>query len=134
MPVNRFGHIQTPQQEDNEESEQQYTDIKQKMDLRNKSFDTRPFDAQNIEVNPNRVLKSDPKAQIIKKHRVIILGQEKVGKTCLFLRYMYFDKSKGINIKQTPQKDGHIFTKKIKGKQFLHEYEIWDFLNKNELD
>ena len=47
---------------------------------------------------------------------------------------MYFDKSKGIQIKQTPGKDGHIFTKRIIGKQFVHEYEIWDFLSSDELE
>lgn len=46
---------------------------------------------------------------------------------------MYFDKSKTIQIEQTPCKDGHIFTKRIVGKQFIHEYEIWDFLSQDEL-
>ena len=64
----------------------------------------------------------------------MILGSEKVGKTCLFLRYMYFDKSKAISVAQTPNKDGHIFTKKIVGRQFVHEYEIWDFLSVEELE
>lgn len=63
----------------------------------------------------------------------MILGAENVGKTCLFLRYMYFDKSKSIDIKQTPNKDGHIFTKTIIGKQFVHDYEIWDFMSQDEL-
>lgn len=51
----------------------------------------------------------------------------------MFLRYMYFDKSKSIKIKQTPGKDGHIFTKRDEGKLAMHEYEVWDFLSQEEL-
>jgi len=35
-------------------------------------------------------------------HKAIILGDHNVGKTCLWLRYMYYDQTKGINIEQTP--------------------------------
>jgi len=29
-------------------------------------------------------------------HKIVILGDRKVGKTSIFLRYMYFDKSQGL--------------------------------------
>lgn len=74
-------------------------------------------DSQNaFEINPQRIVGgSAPTGKTVKKHRIIILGSENVGKTSLFLRYMYFDKSKAIDIRQTPGKDGHIFSKRITG-------------------
>ena len=93
-----------------------------------------PIEISTASVSAFRVEDEDTKGKKLQKHRIVILGTDGVGKTCLFLRYMYFDKSKGIQIKQTPGKDGHIFTKRIIGKQFVHEYEIWDFLSSDELE
>lgn len=92
------------------------------------------LDSMGFKVDANRVSGTDnPQGKIVKNHRTVILGAPNVGKTSLFLRYMYFDRSKKIEVQQTPEKDGHIFKKRIPGKQYLHEYEIWDFLNKDEL-
>lgn len=63
-----------------------------------KIVNSKVLDSTGFSVNPNRVSKDDIKGKKIKKLRTVILGCENVGKTCLFLRYMYFDKSKKIQV------------------------------------
>lgn len=54
------------------------------------------LDPNDFKVSPFRIQDEDTKGKKLQKHRIVILGADGVGKTCLFLRYMYFDKSKGI--------------------------------------
>ena len=57
-----------------------------------------------------------------------MLGAKEVGKTCLFLRYIFNDQSKPMHIYNTPNKDGYIYTKEFEDYEQVVKYEMWDFL------
>lgn len=106
--------------------------FEQKMSPKLKSQSS--LEPNTLKINPFRIQVENTEGKKVQKHRIVILGNKNVGKTCLFLRYMYFDKSKSIQIKQTPGRDGHIFTKRVVGRMNVHEYEVWDFLGQDEID
>ena len=46
--------------------------------------------------------------------RIIFLGDYEVGKTSLWLRYIFYDQKRAnISVKQTPNRDGYIFEKSL---------------------
>lgn len=84
-----------------------------------------------LKVDPKRVTKisSTPGLKQQKYHRVVLLGAKEVGKTCLFLRYIFNDQSKKVHVYKTPNKDGYIFTKTFEDSEQVVKYEVWDFLS-----
>jgi len=59
---------------------------------------------------------------------MVMLGAQEVGKTCLFLRYIFHDQSKQMHVYKTPNQDGYIFTKSFEDYEQVVKYEMWDFL------
>lgn len=62
--------------------------------------------------------------------RYFIFGDYEVGKTSLWLRYIFYDQKHAqiSGIKETPLHDGYIFTKKLFDGHTDYEIEFWDFL------
>lgn len=61
--------------------------------------------------------------------RFVFFGDYETGKTSLWLRYIYYDQKRAdITVKQTPNKDGYIFTKKMQDGHTDYIMEAWDFL------
>lgn len=62
--------------------------------------------------------------------RYFVVGDFEVGKTCLWLRYMFYDQkhAKVSGCKETPRKDGYIYTKSLFDGQSEYRIDFWDFL------
>jgi GTPase SAR1 family protein len=61
--------------------------------------------------------------------RVFFFGDYEVGKTSLWLRYMFYDQKRAdVGVKRTPHKDGYIFTKTLADGNTNYTMQLWDFL------
>ena len=61
--------------------------------------------------------------------RFFFFGDYEVGKTSLWLRYLYYDQKRAdISVDQTPNRDGYIFEKNLADGYTNYKIQAWDFL------
>ena len=59
----------------------------------------------------------------------MFFGDNEVGKTSLWLRYIFYDQKRAnIAVQRTPNKDGYIYTKTLTDSNTDYKMEAWDFL------